>query len=91
MVRPILLSGLHYVLIFNLTQIHEIAQAISTEARALHNQGIGGLDFWAPNIKYAKKYFRLYISVLHLLTYFYLFFNPILVLTEIRVGDAIKR
>jgi len=72
MVRPILLSGLHYVLIFNLTQIHEIAQAISTEARALHNQGIGGLDFWAPNIKYATNISiaLTYLFLLVFLSYF---------------------
>jgi hypothetical protein len=30
-----------------------MARAISNEARALNNERIGGLDFWAPNIKYA--------------------------------------
>jgi hypothetical protein len=33
-------------------QIHKMARAISNEARALDNERIGGLDFWAPNIKY---------------------------------------
>jgi len=35
---------------FNMTLIHKMATAISTEARALNNEKITGLDYWAPNI-----------------------------------------
>lgn len=35
---------------FNMELVHKMARAISNEARALNNEGIGGLDFWAPNI-----------------------------------------
>jgi beta-glucosidase-like glycosyl hydrolase len=37
---------------FNMTLIHTMATYISDEARALNNEGITGLDYWAPNIKY---------------------------------------
>ncbi|ELR20723.1 betaxylosidase [Acanthamoeba castellanii str. Neff] len=40
---------------FNMKLIHKMARAISNEARALNNEGIGGLDFWAPNIKYSTQ------------------------------------
>lgn len=32
-------------------KIHKMARAISDEARALNNEGVSGLEFWAPNIK----------------------------------------
>ncbi|KAH3745647.1 glycoside hydrolase family 3 domain protein [Pelomyxa schiedti] len=35
---------------FNMSEILEMMQAVSTEGRALHNEGIGGLDYWGPNI-----------------------------------------
>ncbi|KAH3767627.1 beta-D-xylosidase 2 [Pelomyxa schiedti] len=35
---------------FNMSGILEMMQAVSTEGRSLHNEGIGGLDYWGPNI-----------------------------------------
>jgi hypothetical protein len=35
---------------FNMTLIRLMAKAISDEARALNNEAITGLDYWAPNI-----------------------------------------
>jgi beta-D-xylosidase 4 len=35
---------------FNVSLFEAIGSAISTEARALDNQGIGGLSFWSPDI-----------------------------------------
>eukprot|EP00249_Psilotum_nudum_P013885 c24568_g1_i1 orf=97-2478(+) len=35
---------------FNSSLWYLIAQAISTEARAMHNVGLSGLTYWAPNI-----------------------------------------
>ncbi|CAM6089051.1 unnamed protein product [Calypogeia fissa] len=35
---------------FNQTLFNEIGKAISTEARAFHNTGQGGLTYWTPNI-----------------------------------------
>ena len=32
------------------TLFHAMGNCISTEARAMHNQGQAGLDFFAPNI-----------------------------------------
>ena len=30
--------------------VHDVADAISTEARAFSNAGFAGLDYWTPNI-----------------------------------------
>lgn len=43
-------SGLGIGAGFNVTMPNSMAQIISTEARSLHNQGVTGLSFWAPDI-----------------------------------------
>lgn len=35
---------------FNATLMHEIGLAVSTEGRAMNNQGHAGLTYWAPNL-----------------------------------------
>lgn len=35
---------------FNVTLWYKIGQAVSTEARAMHNVGLAGLTYWSPNI-----------------------------------------
>lgn len=40
---------------FNRTLFSAIGQTVSTEARALHNQGLVGLNLWAPDVKYEPQ------------------------------------
>jgi hypothetical protein len=53
---------------FNQKLYRNIGQIISTEARALSNQLIQGLTYWAPNVRKFRLIFdkfRLTFSVIH--------------------------